>query len=142
MTFALSICPDKIFFVPNKIRFVLDKIFLSWTKILYMAQKSFLLWGNQFQAMDKIFVLDKKYFVRADGQGIRIKKHTKQIYLPWELCEAFSNWLMRFCLSLPLDASDPFLLSFLPKKIQKKTRLIKGASLAALFLQDVQTKNE
>ena len=29
--------------------------------------------GNSFQAMDKIFVLDKKYFVQADGQGIRQK---------------------------------------------------------------------
>ena len=34
---ALSICPDKIFFVQDDIRFVLDKILLSKTKILSMA---------------------------------------------------------------------------------------------------------
>ena len=59
-TNALSVCPDKIFFVLDKIRFVLDKIilsrtkyFLSKTKILSMAQKSFFLCWNSFQAMEK-----------------------------------------------------------------------------------------
>ena len=36
---ALSICPDKIFFVLDKIRFVLDKIILSMTKYFLSMTK-------------------------------------------------------------------------------------------------------
>ena len=38
-TNALSICPDKIFFVLDKIRFVLDKIILSMTKYFLSMTK-------------------------------------------------------------------------------------------------------
>ena len=39
LTDALSICPDKIFFVLDKIRFVLDKIILSMKKYFCPRQK-------------------------------------------------------------------------------------------------------
>ena len=44
MTFAPSICPDKIFFVRVKIRFVQDKIILSRTKIILSSTKNILSW--------------------------------------------------------------------------------------------------
>ena len=49
---ALSICPDKIFFVPDKILFVPDKILFVPDKIFFVPDKI-------------IFVLDKTFLSRT-----------------------------------------------------------------------------
>ena len=41
LSYALSICPDKIFFVPDKIFFVPDKIFFVPDKTNFVQDKNF-----------------------------------------------------------------------------------------------------
>ena len=74
---ALSICPDKIFFVWDKIRFVQDKNFFHGFNRVFQKQKLFLSHGQDFCLGHNIFFPRKNYFVEdksdffwADGQGI------------------------------------------------------------------------
>ena len=48
--YALSICPDKIFFVLDKKYFVLDKIMLTWTNLI-LSQKNNILSGQMDRAL-------------------------------------------------------------------------------------------
>ena len=91
-------CPSawtKHFFVQDKIRFDLDKIILSRTKyqnfvhglkiifplrnLISSHGQSFCPGQNYFVLDKSDFVLDKKYFVWADGQGIRVSTDGHEI---------------------------------------------------------------
>ena len=48
MFYALSICPDKIFFVPDKIIFVQNKMIFVLDKITFVLDKTFLSQTKKF----------------------------------------------------------------------------------------------
>ena len=62
LTYALSICPDKIFFFQDK----------KFCPMLNRYHTFFSQVTMNFLALDKIFCLDKNYFIWADGRGINL----------------------------------------------------------------------